>query len=70
MTRGSEPGFAGYGGHCKPFVFHINEKEAAGAFEQGRDRTVFVSKGSSGYRVEKKLLEPRADAGVPLVSLL
>lgn len=35
---GSEPNFAGCEGHCKAFGFHIGEEEAAGAFEQGRDR--------------------------------
>lgn len=42
MTRGSESSLAGCEGYCEAFGFHINEKEAAGSFEQGRDRLQFV----------------------------
>lgn len=46
------------GGHCKVFGFCINEKEATGAFEQGRDKTVYVLKGLSGCCIEYKLWSP------------
>lgn len=42
VTRGSESSLAGCEGYCEAFGFHINEKEAAGSFEQGRDRLQFV----------------------------
>lgn len=68
VTRGSEPSLADYGGHCKAFGFCINEKEAAGAFEQRRDRIVYVLKGLSGCCIEYKHLEPTVEAGFPLGS--
>lgn len=40
--RGSESSLAGCEGYCEAFGFHIIEKEAAGSFEQGRDRLQFV----------------------------
>lgn len=40
--KGSESSLAGCEGYCEAFGFHINEKEAAGSFEQGRDRLQFV----------------------------
>lgn len=58
VTRSSEPSLAGYGGHYKVFGFCINEKEATGAFEQGRDKTVYVLKGLSGCCIEYKLWSP------------